>query len=298
MSVVLLPDHHDPIRPISSPEVIKTLARRLTDRDRRLLRLIWRHRVLTTDQLTALGWTSYNTAKQRLALLYRLRALDRLRPWKPRGGSPWHYVLDAPGAEILAAEHGQSLREFGYRRDRALAPITSTALAHLRGANQVFVDLYAHTRNQTNDAHLDWWTESECADLYGDIVRPDGGGTWTIANTRVGFYLEYDMGTERLRRLVEKVQAYGELAQTTAAPFVVLFVLPGERREAHLRRALGSRPTIPVATAVHGAHPAEAVWVRTDDAHLHPRRLIDLAPNNPTPHQPTLFDPGEEDDVG
>ncbi|GAA4935717.1 hypothetical protein GCM10023224_15620 [Streptomonospora halophila] len=299
MSVVLRPDHHAPIRPRSSPEVIKTLVARLTERDRRIMRLIWRHKVLTTDQLTALGWNSYNTAKQRLATLHRLRALERIRPWNPRGGAPWHYVLDTPGAEILAAEHGQTLREFGYRRDRALNPVTSAALGHLRGLNQVFVDLYAHARTEANDAHLDWWTEAECADLYGDIVRPDGGGTWTIANRHVGFFLEYDMGTERLRRLVDKIAAYGELAATTATTPVVLLHLPNRRREAHLRRALGTGPAVTVATATHDAHPAEAVWVRADDPHLHPRRLIDLAPDGKTAHQPMLpaWD-DEEEDVG
>ncbi|MFB9803607.1 replication-relaxation family protein [Streptomonospora salina] len=295
---MLRPDHHTPVRPRSSPEVIKTLVARLTDRDRHIMRLIWRHKVLTTDQLTALGWNAYNTAKQRLATLHRLRALDRIRPWNPRGGAPWHYVLDTPGAEILAAEHGQTLREFGYRRDRALAPATSAALGHLRGLNQVFTDLYAHTRTAAHDAHLDWWTEAECADLYGDIVRPDGAGTWTTDGRSVGFFLEYDTGTERLRRLVDKVEAYGELAQATATALVVLFHLPSRRREAHLRRALGSRPAVAVATATHEAHPAEAVWVRADDPHLHPRRLIDLAPDH-TAEQPMLFDhTAEEEDVG
>ncbi|WP_238580977.1 replication-relaxation family protein [Streptomonospora alba] len=284
---MLRPDHHAPIRPRSSPEVIKTLAARLTERDRHIMRLVWRHKVLTTDQLTALGWNSYNTAKQRLATLHRLRALDRIRPWNPRGGAPWHYVLDTPGAEILAAEHGMNLREFGYRRDRALAPATSAALGHLRGLNQVFVDLYAHTRTGTNDPHLDWWTEAECADLYGDIVRPDGAGTWTTAGRSAGFFLEYDTGTERLRRLVDKVAAYGELAQATATTPVVLFYLPSRRREAHLRRALGSRPAVAVATATHDAHPAEAVWVRADDPHMHPRRLVDLVSDH-TAEQPML----------
>ncbi|MEV6820958.1 replication-relaxation family protein [Nocardiopsis dassonvillei] len=287
MSVILRPDHRAPIRPRSSPEVIKTLARRLTDRDRHLMRLIWRHRVLTTDQLTALGWNSYNTAKQRLATLYRLRALDRLRPWQPRGGSPWHYVLDSPGAEILAADEGMTLREFGYRRDRVLANVTSTQLSHTLGINQVFTDLYAHAREKSHDAQLRWWTEGECAELWGDIVRPDGAGVWTVGDASVSFFLEFDNGTERLRRLSAKLDAYHELA-AAAVHGVVLFYLPSRKREAHIRRALGATTPVPVATAVHGDHPARQVWTRLDDPHLRPRHLTGLVEEKV--RQPALFD--------
>ena len=289
MSVALRPDHHAPVRPRSSAETIKTLARRLTDRDRRMMRLVWRHRVLTTDQLTALGWGSYNTAKQRLATLHRLRALDRIRPWQPHGGSPWHYVLDTPGAEILAAEEGMTLQEFGYRRDRVLAGATSSQLSHTLGTNQVFVDLYAHARQEGRDAHLTWWTERECAQEWGDIVRPDGAGTWTADNRSTHFFLEYDTGSERLRRLREKIDAYHELAMSADARGVLLFYLPSQKRDSHLRRALGSDVPVAVATAVHGDHSAEQVWTLLDDAHLRPRRLCDLAEQGV--HQPSLFGP-------
>ncbi|GAA3744660.1 replication-relaxation family protein [Salinactinospora qingdaonensis] len=292
MSVVLRPDRRAPARPRSSPETVKQLARRLTPRDRHIMRLVWQHKVFTTDQLTALGWNSYNTAKQRLATLHRLRALDRLRPWKPHGGAPWHYVLDQPGAEILAAENGQSLREFGYRRDRALAAGYSATLDHTLGTNQFFVDLYTHTRHH-DDTHLDWWTETTCTHHYGDIVRPDAAGRWRVADRRVDFFLEYDTGTERLRRLTAKLDAYQELADLTTTSAIVLFYLPSQRREAHLRHALGPRPAVLVATAVHGAHPARHVWVRVDDPHLIPRRLVDLSPRT-TYHQPALLEGADD----
>ncbi|MBE2997161.1 replication-relaxation family protein [Nocardiopsis sp. HNM0947] len=259
------------------------------------MRLVWRHRVLTTDQLTTLGWNSYNTAKQRLATLHRLRALDRIRPWNPYGGSPWHYVLDTPGAEILAADEGMTLAEFGYRRDRILAGATSSQLSHTLGTNQVFVDLYARTREEARGAHLTWWTGRECAQEWGDIVRPDGAGTWTVSNRSTRFFVEYDNGTERLRRLREKVDAYHELALTAQVQGVVLFCLPSHKREAHLRRTLGSATPVPVATAVHGDHPAGQVWTRLDDAHLRPRHLFELGEQEEV-HQPSLF--GWEDACG
>lgn len=293
MSVELRSEHDEPIRPRTSDATIKALVRRLTDRDRHIMRLVWRHRVLTTNQLASLGWNSYNTAKQRLATLYELRALDRIRPFTAHGTSPWHYVLDTPGAEILAAEDGVTLRAFGYQRSQALAGATSSHLDHRLGINGVFVELYAHARHEAHDAHLHWQTESECADIWGDIVRPDGAGTWTVGNRGVRFFLEYDNGTERLARLRDKITAYRELATTAEEHGVVLFVLPSRKREAHLRRALGNDIPVPVATALHTDHPAEAVWTRVDDPHLWPRRLPDLVEQY---EQPALF--GQEEAHG
>lgn len=291
MSVMLRPDHRAPIRPRSSPQVIKALARRLTPRDRWIMRLVWTHRVLTTPQIATLAFTSYNTAKDRLAVLYELRALERVRPWN----APWRYVLDTPGAEILAADDGRTLREFGYRYDRAKDAATSSQSDHTLGVNQTFVDLFAHTRAPEHRAHLEWWTEAQCAWHWGDIIRPDAAGRWQVGTRRTDFFLEYDRGTERLRRLRDKVHAYAELADTVGTRGVVLFLLPSRRREAHLRHALGARPPVPVATAVHGTHPADAVWTRVDDPDLHPQPLVDLAPH-PVTEQPPLLGWPEADD--
>lgn len=294
MSVVLRPDHRAPIRPRSSPRVIKALARRLTPRDRWIMRLVWTHRVLTTPQIATLAFNSYNTAKDRLSILYELRALDRISPMVP-GSAPWHYYLDTPGAEILAADHGKSVREFGYSPKRARDAATSSQVAHTLGVNQTFVNLFAHTRSPAHRAHLHWWTEAQCAWHWGDIVRPDAAGRWQVGTRRTDFFLEYDRGTERIRRLTAKLDAYAELADTVGVRGVVLFVLPSGRREAHLRHAIGARPPVPVATAVHGTHPADAVWVRVDDPDLHPRPLVDLDPH-PISEQPPLLGWPEADD--
>ncbi len=66
----------------------------MTDRDRLLVRLVGEHRVLTTGQLTALGFANLTTARHRLAVLVRLGLLRRFRPHPPTGSAPWHYVLE------------------------------------------------------------------------------------------------------------------------------------------------------------------------------------------------------------
>jgi Replication-relaxation len=65
----------------------------LTDRDRELVRLVGEHRVLTTGQLTALGFANLTTARHRLSVLVRIGLLRRFRPHPPTGSAPWHYVL-------------------------------------------------------------------------------------------------------------------------------------------------------------------------------------------------------------
>ncbi|PSK89955.1 protein involved in plasmid replication-relaxation [Murinocardiopsis flavida] len=280
------PDHRAPVRPRTTPEAIRALIARLTPRDLRIMRLVWQHRVFTTDQLAKLEFGSYNTAKKRLPVLYRLRALDRFRPWTPVGTAPWHYILDSPGAEILAAEHGQTVKQLGYQRDRALTIAYRTSLTHTLGLNQFFVDLTSHTR--THDTHLAWRTTRECQHQFGDIVRPDAAGRWTDANKAIDFFLEYDTGTEPLRRLADKLDAYHELARITGTRGIVLFWLPSAARESNLRHRVPN-PPVPTATAVYGAHPADMVWTRLDGSTQ--RRLVDLA--DVGPQQPFL--PGWEE---
>ncbi|WP_223830226.1 replication-relaxation family protein [Nocardiopsis quinghaiensis] len=268
------PDHRSPVRPRTSTGTLHTLIRRLTPRDREIMRLVWEHRTLTTDQIARLCFVSYSTAKRRLRALYRMRALDRFRPWVAEGSAPAHYVLDAPGAEILAAEAGQTLREFGYRRDRALTLAYRSSLAHTVGVNDFFTDLAAHTRD--HDTHLRWWTAAQCEARWGDIVRPDAAGRWTEGDQVTGFYLEYDTGTESLRRLSDKLDAYAELTRVTTHRGLVLFWLPSQQRENNVRQRI-LRPPVPAATAVHGSHPAEAVWALLDDPTGQRFRLCELS---------------------
>jgi len=56
-----------------------------------------------------------------------------------------------------------------------------------------------------------------CADTWGHIVQPDGYGRWRDHDREIDFFLEYDGGTEPLNRLVDKLDAYTELAAPTGA---------------------------------------------------------------------------------
>jgi hypothetical protein len=100
---------------------LAALAGRLTNRDRRLCRLLWEHRVLTSHQLTQLAFRHLDTAEDRLRTLTQLQVLDRFRPRRDTASAPYHYVLGPLGAAVLAAERGSTVTDLGYRRATMLA---------------------------------------------------------------------------------------------------------------------------------------------------------------------------------
>ncbi|MWA02770.1 hypothetical protein F8568_020800 [Actinomadura sp. LD22] len=270
--------------PRLSADVIADLVYRLTARDRDLLALVWEHRVLTTGQLTRLFFPTPERARQRLNHLHRHHALLRFRPWTPVGSKPWHWILGPAGAHVLAVEQGRSITEFGYRQDTATAIAVSPRLAHQVGVNEFFVALHVCARRQ-GGAVEQWWSESRCAALWGDLAHPDAFGRWTTLRTdgsssTLDFFLEHDTGTEPLARVIAKLGGYADLAEATGTTTPVLFWLPSAKREANLRRLLGT-PEIPVATAVHTPAtspdgPAGPVW-QSAGATGPRHRLSDLA---------------------
>ena len=237
------------------------VAHHLTERDRRLCRLVWEHRVLTTEQATSLCFPSRNTATHRLVLLSRLGILDRFRPFRATGSTHFHYVLGELGAQVLAAEQGVTVSQLGYNRNQTLAIAHSQHLAHRVGVNGFFAALVAAIRRGRDAALLAWWSERRCAQRWGRLVRPDGFGRWTEAGHTVEFFLEWDTGTEVVARVAGKLRGYADLATGSGIWTPTLIWLPSPAREAEIRRAIAT-PPVPVATA-HGpaTDPAAAVWL-------------------------------------
>ena len=160
----------------------------LTDRDRELVRLVGEYRVLTTGQLTALGFANLTTARHRLAALVRLGLLRRFRPHPPTGSAPWHYVLGPVGAALLGVEDRDERKWAPQARaDRQLGLERSPRLGHMTGRNQFFVALAAHARERGGELR-EWRNETRAgAHALGDVLvapgiwnrlpRPDGAGT-------------------------------------------------------------------------------------------------------------------------
>jgi hypothetical protein len=240
---------------------VLTVSARLTDRDRELVRLVARHRVLTTEQLAALRFSNLTTARHRLAVLVGLGVLRRFRPRRETGSAPWHYVLGPIGAAILGQEDRDEKRWLPQvRADRQLALERSQRLGHMTGASWFFVALARHAREHGGGELLRWDSERETGEfLYlhraGDdsSPHPDGLGIWAEDSRDVCLLLEYDTGTEHLPQLTDKLHGYAEHARRNLAlKMPILFCFPTPRREQTARKALAATSAsrdLQVATA-------------------------------------------------
>lgn len=251
------------VQPRLDATALARLAARLTSRDHELLDCVHEHRVLTTHQIQKIFFTQPQATRRRLGVLRQLGALARFRPWSPAGSSPGHWVLGRAGAAVLASRRGVTVAELGYRPDTAISVCFSPRLGHLVGVNDFFADLHACARRSSGSAVREWWSERRCAQLWGDLARPDAYGRWQEDGQEVDFFLEYDTGSEPLSKVAAKLIDYANLAEATNIITPVLLWLPGHRREVHLRELLGT-PEVPVATAVQtssGDGPAGPVWL-------------------------------------
>jgi hypothetical protein len=251
------------IRPKVDDRLVMAVAHRLTERDRSILTMLFRHRVFTTDQLAEMYFDNVNTAQHRLTTLYQLRLVDRFQPIDRRFVSqPYHYVLDQLGAMVMAASRDEDPVKLRWQQSKALAIGRSQRLAHLVGSNGFFSALTAEARRR-DDCELElWWSERYFTAQFEKIVRPDGLGIWRERGGGATCCLEYDRSTETLDRLVAKLDDYVQLQIASEKAYWVLFCFRNPRREATARRAL-AEATVPVATAALGRtqRPNEAIWV-------------------------------------
>ncbi|WP_018640262.1 replication-relaxation family protein [Parafrankia elaeagni] len=303
-----------------SDRALLELAGRLTVRDRWLLEMLLEHRVLTRHQLTRLAFTGERMTRMRMATLYQLQAVDRVRLGYGMRSSPNHYVLGNAGAAILAARRAISVAELGYRRDKLLAWATSPRLGHLLGVNTVFSAWVHDTRSRPEEQGLTvWWSERRATAVWGRWIRPDGYGTWQTARRRLDFYLEFDSGSESLSQVARKIPGYTRLAASSGLTSPVLIWVPSARRERELRVRLAASPAgvmiataapLPAPASPHGAPspvpapgdlaPARHVWLplhastRTDLDGLTDRYGTLITPRSPLDDTP---EPGEEEET-
>jgi Replication-relaxation len=266
---------------------VAALAGRLTDRDRRLCRLLLEHRVLTSYQLTQLAFEHLDTAEDRLRTLAKLGVVDRFRPRRDTGSAPYHYVLGPLGAAVLAAQRGGTVTDLGYRRATALAIAHHPRLAELVAANGVFCALANHARHHPDSELVLWLSARDCQHRWGRIIQAHGFGRWRDQTTEIGFFLHHHPYQQPLKTLIGVLAGYDTLAQATPQPPITLLVwLTRPDHEATLHRLIPPRPyLVATATPHHGTDPAEAIWRPL--ASSGPRyRLADLPHHRPGAQQP------------
>jgi hypothetical protein len=237
---------------------------RLTPRDRLLLDLLDQHKTFTTEQIHTLAFTSLARTRIRLGQLHTREILDRFRHYQRPGSQSWRWTLGPIGAAILAAGRGATLPRPAAVRDATARIAMSPTLAHLVTTNGFFVALSTHARTAPAARLSRWWNEARCREAVGTVVRPDGHGVWHDGGRVVPFWLEADLGTETLSRVVAKLTGYAALPPARAFP--VLFWLPTAAREINLHAYLtrsGVPDGVTVATAAADNAPdgpAGSVW--------------------------------------
>lgn len=267
------------MRPGSVADAINE-QRRLTARDRHLIRLLSDHQVLTTGQISRLAFDNDITARHRLTQLTTRGVLARFRRCQRPGSQAWRYTLGVLGAILHAAATGDPLPRPSRVADRILSAAESPRLDHLLETNEFFVCLTHHARTHPGCELAQWWPERKATAACGAIAHPDGYGEWVEHGRAVGFFLELDRGTEALPRLLDKLSSYRQLVQAGITR-PVLFLLPTTTREHHLHTQLATTAgglTVATAAADHLAvthtNPAGQVWLAAGAGHR--ARLIDL----------------------
>jgi Replication-relaxation len=257
---------------------VQRVASSITQRDQLICVDLYEHRVLTTEQVYELHFSSIQRARSRLLHLFELGVLWRTRPHTQIGSLPWHYILNEIGSWIVAEYLGIDPREVGYRNDRKRTLINSPQLRHTRAANSFFTRLIFASRLPDSPFRVgEWRGESWCERRWQLHLRPDGFAQLEGSAGPLELVLELDLGTENRGRLEGKLEKYRILARAATAPDVVLFCFPSEAREVSARHVLGGTP-MPVATATldrHLASPLGPNWLTLDgDRRL---RLADLS---------------------
>ncbi|MCY1144024.1 replication-relaxation family protein [Actinoplanes sp. Pm04-4] len=255
---------------------------RLEPRDYVIAHLLDEHRFLTTEQITAILFTSARTCRNRLDVLRRIGFIDWFMPVHPaRGRLPVHWIPGRLSARYVALHHGRpapSARMWRQARDTSPAQATSTGhLAHADGVNQFFVDLLAHSRAHPHTRLTRWWSAARTFATINHNTRPDAHGVWRDGARQAAFFLEHDTGTESHPVRAAKLAGYRTLGDKGLS-WPVLFWLPSITVETHLHQHLerhtgGHGVTVATAArdyaATHGG-PAGPVWRMPGDTHRLP----------------------------
>lgn len=199
----------------------------ITDRDIKLLNVLYRYRLLTTTQIQKLVFTPpagktkpvhINSCRRRLAKLFHNRFVNRLKiPYFPNSGTPeMVYVLDKNGVEILSRQSEINTKQLLLRP--ANNRLGLQWVDHAINVSQVRITIEIATRNSFLELR-EWLSEYDLNTRQKHFgtnqmtLKKIPDGYFVIYNkerkTIAGFFLEVDRGTESYSpKIVSKIQAY------------------------------------------------------------------------------------------
>jgi Replication-relaxation len=220
------------------------VAKRTTERDREIAWLLYRQKILTTDQLRLLFFSSLRRCQDRLLWLHRHRVIDRFFPAGPFSlGKPQaHWLLDEVGAHLVAARVGRERKSLAWNRQQDFHE--HAHLAHRLECNAFVCNVIAASLDTEDvwvgDWGLGWEAIKQPWPSFGgyEATKPDAGFSLNTPYGLVVIALEWDRATEPMTTLLAKIRRYGTTLQESRAlrRTNVCFVVPGERRAERLRR--------------------------------------------------------------
>lgn len=233
---------------------IDALESRLSDRDRQILDLVHRFRLLSGFHIHSVMFESHQARLTRrvlgrLVMLGALETLDRRIGGVRAGSTGLVYRLAPDGRRLVERWHGDSAG----RVQRSSEP-GARFVGHTLAVADIFVRLHAATRSQPFEL-IQFATEPACWRAFSSplgeprSLKPDAHMTCEAGNWEYRWFVEVDLATEGVSTLRRKFQAYVDywqsgVEQAEAKVFPrVLWLTVGEQRVGRLRQVIDELPT-------------------------------------------------------
>lgn len=251
----------------------------LTARDRRMITLLTRFRLLSRDQIMTLApFHSLTRVNTRLAALVRARVLSRkqIAVLPGHGSAQALYSLGPRSADFTQCDAMEIRRQV-----RQAARWEWSSVEHLLTCNELLIAFGRACRTKENTSLIAFRTEPELRETMTQAsLCPDGWLAWRSGDRAFNGFIEVDLHHEGLTQCRSKVLAYQAYASSGLhkelfefASFRVFVVAKSRRRLDSLRRICGFAEGLFFFSDLQAAvrNPLGGVWLRADgDAVLGP----------------------------
>lgn len=188
----------------------KSATQRLTERDQRILKMVWRLGVASSSQISRVvfddaSYSATPTANRHLRALAESHYLDRIARSRRQEVA---YILGPQSLPLLQPLTHFDIKPVHFEDDEALA--------HALGLNEFAVQLILATR-QTR-LRLEWVGKlMTLTRADGSVFEPDGVGILSKADCNRPFFVEWRQGQETDANVARRVQSYLDLSSHPAS---------------------------------------------------------------------------------
>lgn len=269
----------------------------VNERDADLFMALHRHGVMTRSNIQDyFGWDCVSDVNRRLRRLFDGGYLDRRFLPRQFGPTPAVYLIGNEGVKFLAESKKAPAGDLNRRRYR-FKNLSDNLLPHELLITDFACLLKSSFRRYPGCGLQDWKSDEEiigqCNVIEGsaDIeLKPDAYGSYHLHRTLFNFFLEADLGTEPISRILKKVEVYrsfkasGLFTRTFGRRAFRLFVVTNSGvRASNISQALPSADDLKIYIANVGEIRMDLlfapVWLMTGQGKAQPLHLaIDLAP--------------------